>query len=116
MDERVKQNLMYCGYDCDTMVNNVFAYGPDGKIFFAAINFPGSWADGSLTMQFLHKMKRKTGNYKICVDQGFPQSGAVHGTFVGPIAKRAARHLHCEVSDYLLCISNKHTSLWQASE
>ncbi len=33
------------GYDCDTTVNNVFAFGPggpDGKVFFAAINFPGS--------------------------------------------------------------------------
>jgi hypothetical protein len=90
MDERVEQNLMYCGYDWDTMVNNVFAYGPDGKVFFAAINFPGSWADGSLMARFLYKMKRKIGNYKICVDQGFPRSGAAHGTFVGPITKRAA--------------------------
>ena len=41
-DERVERNAYYCGYDCDTMVNNVFAYGPDGKVFFAAINlFPG---------------------------------------------------------------------------
>jgi hypothetical protein len=72
-DERVDKNLMYCGYDCNTMVNNVFVYGPDGKVFFAAIvNFPGSWAVGSLTAPFLHKMKRKIGNYKICVDQGFP--------------------------------------------
>ncbi len=30
------------------MVNNVFAYGPDGKVFFAAVNIPGSWVDGSL--------------------------------------------------------------------
>ncbi len=66
------QSAMYCGYDCDMMVNNVFAYGPDGKVFFAAINFPGSWADGSLTAQFLHKMKRRMLDYKICVDQGFP--------------------------------------------
>jgi hypothetical protein len=40
-------NVCSCGYDCDTMVNNVFAYGPDGKVFFATVNFPGSWADGS---------------------------------------------------------------------
>jgi hypothetical protein len=66
---------MYCGYDCDTMVNNVFAYGPDGKVFFAAINFPGSWADGSLTARFLHQMKRRMFDYKICVDQRFPRSG-----------------------------------------
>ncbi len=116
MDEHVEQNSMYCGYNCDTMVNNVFTYGPGGKVFFAAINFPGSWVDGSLMAQFLHKMKRKISNYKICVDQGFPQSGAAHGTFVGPITKRAACRLHCEVRDYLLCIPNVHTSLWQASE
>jgi hypothetical protein len=67
-----KQNAIYCGYDCDTMVNNVFAYGPDWKVFFAAINFPGSWADGSLTARFMHHMKSKIGNFKICIDQGFP--------------------------------------------
>jgi hypothetical protein len=36
--------------------------------------------------------------------------------FVGLNTKRAAQRLHCEVRDYLLCISNVHTSLWQASE
>jgi hypothetical protein len=41
-DDRIEQNAMYCGYDCDTTVNNLFAYGPDGKVFFVAINFPGS--------------------------------------------------------------------------
>ena len=98
------------------MVNSVFAYGPDGKVFFAAINFPGSWADGSLTARFLHKMKRRMLDYEICVDQGFPQSGDAYGTFVGPITKRAARRLHRDVRDYLLLISNVHTSLRQASE
>ena len=115
-DDRIDQNAMYCGYDCDTMVNNVFAYGPDGKVFFAAINFPGSWADGSLTARFLNQMKRRMLTYKICVDQGFPRSGDAYGTFVGPITKRAARRLHRDVRDYLLLISNVHTSLRQASE
>ncbi len=46
-NKRVKQSTMYCGYKCNTMFNNVFAYSPDGKVFFAAINFPGSWADKS---------------------------------------------------------------------
>ncbi len=67
--ERVEQNAFYCGYDCDTMVNNVFAYGPDSKVFFAAVNFPGSWADGSLMAWFLHQIKRRIGNYKICADK-----------------------------------------------
>jgi hypothetical protein len=48
--DRVTQNVFYSGYDCNTMVNNVFAYGPDGKVFFAAINFPSSRADGSVTV------------------------------------------------------------------
>ena len=34
-DERIEQNLFYCGYDCDTMINNVMVSGPDGKYFFA---------------------------------------------------------------------------------
>ena len=29
-DDCIIQNAMYCGYDCDTMVSNVCAYGPDG--------------------------------------------------------------------------------------
>ncbi len=39
--ERVDQNAYYCGYDCDTMVNNVFVYGPDGKVFLPQSNFQG---------------------------------------------------------------------------
>jgi hypothetical protein len=52
-DKRIKQNAFYCGYDCDVTVNNVFAYGPDGKVFFCAINFWGSWVDGSFDVTFL---------------------------------------------------------------
>ena len=39
---------MCCGYDCNTMINNVFAYGQNGKAYLSALNFPGSWADGSV--------------------------------------------------------------------
>jgi hypothetical protein len=84
-DERNTQNAYYCGYDCITMVNNLFAYGPDDKIFFCAINSPGSWADSSLTARFLPHIKKRIGNYKICVDQGFPHSGEASGILVGQI-------------------------------
>jgi hypothetical protein len=114
--EQVEQNAFYCGYDCDTMVNNVYAFGPDGKVFFAAVNFPGSWADGSLTARFLYQIKRRIGGFKICVDQGFPRGGDASGMFVGPVSKRQARRLHRNVRNYLLRISNVHTSLRQASE
>ncbi len=81
------------------------------KVFFAAVNFPGSWADGSLTARFLHQMKRRIGHFKICVDQGFPRGGDASGTFVGLVSKRQAQRLHRDVRNYLLRISNVHTLL-----
>ncbi len=70
--ERLTQNAYYSGYHCDTMVNNVLAFGADGKVFFCALNYPGSWNDGSVTAQFSPHIKNRIGGYKICVDQGFP--------------------------------------------
>jgi hypothetical protein len=40
--EQIEQNAYYCGYDCNTMVNNILVFGPNGKIFFCTINYPGS--------------------------------------------------------------------------
>ena len=34
-DERIQQNAYYCGYDCDTMVNNVLVNNV--LVFFCAI-------------------------------------------------------------------------------
>ena len=76
---------------CDTMVNNVLVFGPDGKVFFCAINYSGSWSDGSLTIHFFLHIKERIGDYKICVDQGFPRSGDATGILVGPIPERSAR-------------------------
>ena len=114
--EENEQNAMYDGYTCDMTVNNVLAYGPDGKVFLSALNFPGSWTDGKLTAHFIEFIKQKIGRYKICVDQGFPRQGEAYGILVGPISKRTARGLHRDVHDYLLKISNIYTSLRQASE
>jgi hypothetical protein len=46
-DKQMGQNTMYCGYSCDTMVNNVLAFGPDGKVFLCALNLLGSWTAGN---------------------------------------------------------------------
>ncbi len=80
------------------------------------MNFPGSWADGALTVRFLPAIKNKIGEYKICVNQGFPRSREAYGMLVGPVTKRAARRLHRDVREYLLQISNVHTTLRQASK
>ncbi len=37
--KHVEQNAFYCGYDCNTMVSNVFAFGPDGKVFLPQLTF-----------------------------------------------------------------------------
>jgi hypothetical protein len=60
--KQIQQNAYYCGYDCDTMVSNVFAYGPDGKVFFCAINYPGSWGVGTLASRFLTHIINRIGN------------------------------------------------------
>jgi hypothetical protein len=115
-NKRIQHNAYYCGYDCDTMVNNVLVFSPDGKVFFCAINYPGSWLDGSLTTGFFSHIKEWIGDYKICVDQGYPWSGDANGILVGPIPERSARQLHPLVRDNLVRLSNVYTSLRQASE
>ena len=114
--EATIQNTFYNGYECNAVVNNVFAFGPDGKVFIAAINCPGSWADGLLSALFSDSIRRRIGPYKICVDQGFPRSGDAWNILVGPMNKRSARRLHPAVRKYMLRVSNVYTSLRQASE
>jgi hypothetical protein len=114
--EKITQNAFYSGYECDTVTNNVFAYGPDGKVFVAAINCPGSWADGSVSALFFDSIRRRIGAYKICVDQGFPRSGDAWNVLVGPMQERSARRLHPAVREYVVRVSNVYTSLQQASE
>jgi hypothetical protein len=92
--ERIEQNAYYCGYSCDTMVNNVLVFGPNGKVFFCGINYLGSWSDGTLTAHFFSHIKERIGDYKICVDQGFPGNGDASGILVGPIPERSVRQLH----------------------
>jgi hypothetical protein len=36
------------------MASNIFANGGDRKVFFCAINFPGSWHDYSLPTMCFH--------------------------------------------------------------
>jgi hypothetical protein len=115
-EERIQQNAYYCGYQCDTMVNNVLVFGLDGKVFFCAINYPGSWADGSLTACFFSNIKGKIRDYKICVNQGFPRSGDATGILVGPIPERSACRMHSLVRDHMICLTNVYTLLRQASE
>ena len=54
-----EQNTMYNGYHSDTMVNNVFAYDADGKVFLCGVNFLGSCHDGSILLTFFQSLLKK---------------------------------------------------------
>jgi hypothetical protein len=72
------------------MVNNLFAYAPDGKVISCTIKFPGSWHDSSITANVLPYIRKKIGTYKMCVDQGLPRTGDAVDVLVGPISHTQA--------------------------
>jgi hypothetical protein len=72
------------------MVNNIFTYGPDGKVFLCAINFPVSWHDGSLMTFMFSYIHENIRCFKICIYHGFPRSGDAAGILVGPKSKKPA--------------------------
>jgi hypothetical protein len=88
--EPVVQNSMCSGYHSDTMVNNLFAYSPGGRVIFCTINFPGSWHDGSIMVNILPCIQKMIGTYKMCVDQGLPRSDNAVDVLVGPISRAQA--------------------------
>jgi hypothetical protein len=94
INDCVMQNSFYSGYECDTTINNVFAYGLGVKVFFCALNFPGRRADGSLTARFQPHFLKRVCAYKICVDQGFSRSGTAWNVLVGPVNDCTAQGLH----------------------
>jgi hypothetical protein len=114
--EQKKQSSYYNGYYSDTTVANVFAFGPDGKIFLACINFPGSWHNSNVVSPILERLKERLDGKKICVDQGFPRQGFMEDVLVGPISQRQAELLSDVLRNAVIQRSNVYTSLRQASE
>ena len=56
--ERIQQNAYYCGYDCDTMVNNFLVFGPDGKVFFLQLIIQGAGWMGPSPLVFSRILRR----------------------------------------------------------
>jgi hypothetical protein len=52
--EPIEQNAMYRGYYSDTMVNNIFAYGPNDKVFFILSTFQVAGMMGLQQQIFCH--------------------------------------------------------------
>jgi hypothetical protein len=77
----------------DTMCDNVFAFSPLGKIFFAVMNAPGSWHDSTISLPLVAKVLDQIGDYALCVDQGFPRSGNLMDKFVGHYSSKSKKKL-----------------------
>ena len=115
-DDILLQNAAYNGYSHDTCCTNVFAFSPYGKIMYSAYNYPGSWHDSTVAQDLVNIVISRIGIYALCVDQGFPRSGDLHGRFVGPMSKKMKRRLSPELAEYLLPLHERYISLRQASE
>jgi hypothetical protein len=112
----VSQSTNYNGYHHDTTCNNVFCFAPNGKIIWACINYPGSWHDSQVAHSLIAKVVQNIGEYKLCVDQGFPRSGDLFNKFVGPISVRARKDLPKDTRRGILKRHNTYVSLRQSSE
>ena len=60
-------------------------------------------------------MVENIGEYKICVDQGFPRTGDLLNTFIGPISRRARSNLSVDNRREVISQHNKYVSLRQSS-
>lgn len=115
-DRAEDQFAFYSGKECTTGVNNVLAFSPFGKCFYALINYPGSWHDSSVAQPLADKAIRDLGIYQLCVDQGFGRSGELFDKFVGPLSKKAKRSLSPIVRDLIIRRHEVYVSLRQAAE
>ena len=117
--ETAIQNAYYDGFVCDTTVNNVFLFSPEGKIVHAAYNFPGSWHDSAVAFDLIETVLRMGDqglDYAFCVDQGFPRMGRLQCRFVGPYSKQFLRQLDAEIRELLLVRIQRYISLGQSAE
>ena len=60
----------------------------NGYHHHACINFPGSWHDSMVCQSLVDVVMRKIDVYALCVDQGFPMTGDLMDSFVGPLSKK----------------------------
>jgi hypothetical protein len=53
----IEQNNYYSGYHHCTVVNNIFAFGPDGCIMWYSVNNPGHHADGGCVEGLYNRLR-----------------------------------------------------------
>jgi hypothetical protein len=57
---RLIQNAFYNGWKCDTFISNILVFAPDGTIFFAVVNFPGSYHDSKVAVPVYEMLEHHT--------------------------------------------------------
>jgi hypothetical protein len=107
-------NAYFNKYHQDTMVNNVFCFSSEGKVIHACINYLGGMHDAMVAVDIVQVVLDNIG--KICVDQGFPRSGALYDKFVGPMSKARRRSIAQNLRNWVYTLHNIYVSLRQASE
>ena len=103
---------------CITMVNDILVFGPDGKIFFCAINFLGSWLDGTLTEHFSSHIREQLAIIKFVLIR------ASHGVAMqlGYLFAQFLKGLHVDcrlpslVRDNLIHLLNVLGNAWVAGD
>ena len=115
-DDPELQNACYNGYHADTMCNNVFLFGPNGKVLLCAINYPGSWHDSSVCNLMLVTIIENINGFCVSVDQGFPRSGKYFDILVGPLSKTDVTRLSPILKKAMIQRANDHVSIRQGSE
>ncbi len=115
-ESEVEQSKYYSGHLKDTCCNNVFLFGPDGILYFASFNAPGSWHDSMVAAWLIDEAANFLGAFKICVDKGFPMSGRVFDKFVGPLSTKRLNQIARNLRAHIQMMSHIYTSLRQGSE
>jgi len=86
------------------------------RLYIARINFPGSWHEAQVNQSLIRQVVHNIGDYKICVDQGFPRSGDLLNKFVGPISRRSRENIEPHNGSAIIRRHNTYVSLHQACE
>ena len=111
-----EQAAAHNGHYKDSMCNNVLAFSPEGKVFYAAINYPGSWHDSQVCQKLIALVILTIGIFQLCVDKGFPRSGELFDKFVGPLSNETKQKLSPINRDAIIAQHEIYVSLRQASE
>ena len=94
-------------------IGNVFGFTPDGCIFYARINYPGSCADSYIAEDLEEKLNVLPPEFKVLADSGFTRSDRV----LTPFKTGALDQVYDEqVVEAMVLQHNAVVSIRQAAE